>query len=62
MSRNTNKVHQKSHFASVNKPARVLRPVRGALATMDDVAGVEKFKNDRRQARHAWQKEDERYE
>jgi hypothetical protein len=58
MSRNTNLVHNSRNS---KKLARVLRPIRGCSAAVDEVAGVEKFKSDRRQARRQWRKEDEKY-
>jgi len=58
MSRNT---RWNSHQTTPKKPARILRPVRGAPVTMDEIGGVEKFKSDRRTARREWRKEDERY-
>ena len=61
MSRKIHLVHQNSRHMSIKKSARILRPIRDCAAAMDEIAGVEKFKTDRRQARRQWRKEDEKY-
>ncbi len=59
MSRNAN---WNSRQMTGKKAIRLLRPVHGRPVVIDEVAGVQKFKNDRRQARLEWRKEDERYD
>jgi hypothetical protein len=54
MSRNLN------HSNQISRSTRVTRSVRGS-AVLDDVAGLEKIKSSRRQARRQWRKEDRKY-
>lgn len=62
MSRNSNPVVRHPRRAAAGRPAGILRPVRGRIAAMDEIASVVKIRSDRRQARQAWQKEDRKFE
>jgi hypothetical protein len=56
MSRNKNSSKKGSRVSSKNAP----RPIRGSRY-LEEIGGIEKFKNTRRQARRVWAREDNRY-